>query len=282
MAQARVDNLMTSRIHGGHLREPSKRSWRGRFPGAYAKAFDFLDLMDMGAESDDEVEELHEGLVVAKLTRKTKLQIRKPWSNALVIKLYGRAVGFNFLQSKLNLLWKPFGRIEFVDLSKDFYSVKFSVKEDMDASLKMARGSLGAISYPFDHRSRFQDSLCKCLIHSGSGTTNVREIGTEDDRYDPWMLVSRRKLMNNRTKNVVAPRDSTSSGMRQTPLGLRQGFNKGLMGWAETNRSFKDDGPLRAVVISKVVNPSMTMASARRTIPPWMLLANGVALEEER
>ena len=54
----------------------------------------------------------------------------------MIIKLYGRAVGFNFLQSKLNLLWKPSGRIDFVDLGKDFYSVKFLVKEDMNAVLK--------------------------------------------------------------------------------------------------------------------------------------------------
>jgi len=108
----------------------------GEILGAYVKAFDFSDLMDMEADSDDDVEGLREGLATMKLSRETKLHIRKPWSNALIIKLYGRAVGFNFLQSKLNLLWKPAWRIDYVTLGKDFYSVRFSMKNDMDAVLK--------------------------------------------------------------------------------------------------------------------------------------------------
>lgn len=90
----------------------------------------------MEADSDEEMDELHEGLVVVKLTRETKIWIRKPWSNALIIKLYGRTMGFNFLQNKLNLLWKLAGRFDCVDLGKDFYSIKFSLKEDMEPILK--------------------------------------------------------------------------------------------------------------------------------------------------
>ena len=108
----------------------------GEIPGAYAKAFDFSDLMDMEADSDEEVEELCEGLVAVKLTRETKLRIRKPWTNALIIKMYGRAFSLGVLQSKLNLLWKPVGSLDCVDLGKEFYSVRFLLKEDMDAVLK--------------------------------------------------------------------------------------------------------------------------------------------------
>nr|POE91809.1 uncharacterized protein CFP56_64217 [Quercus suber] len=108
----------------------------GEIPGAYAEAFEFSDLLDSEAESDEEMEELSEGLAAVKLTRETKLRIRKPWSNALIIKLYGRTIGLSFLQSKLNLLWKPVGALVCVDLGKDFYSVRFSLKEDMDAVLK--------------------------------------------------------------------------------------------------------------------------------------------------
>ena len=50
----------------------SKRTFKeklvGEIPGAYAEAFDFSDLLDMEAESDDEVEELREGLAAVKLT----------------------------------------------------------------------------------------------------------------------------------------------------------------------------------------------------------------------
>ena len=344
----------------------------------------------MEAKSDDEVEELREGLAAVKLTRETKLRIRKPWANALIIKLYGRAIGFNFLQSKLNLLWKLSGRIDFVDLGKDFYSVKFSVKEDMNVVLKNgpwfigghflcirpwepffksdcasvssiavwvrfhalplelyepkvlkqigesigkvlridthtameARGRyarlciqvdlnkplidtilIGRFEQPVSYeglhklcfscgRIRHKIEACQytikrpemlaggspvkagldnvsdqttnpCGVHdlssttSGSGTKNVREPGAEDDKYGPWMLVSRRKPGHNRTKNVVTPGESSNSGMRQSLLGHGLGSFKGFMGWAEskcsveaygllrTNRSVKESGLMR-------------------------------------
>ena len=61
----------------------------GEIPGAYAKAFDFTDFLDMEANSDEEMDELREGLVAVKLTRETKLRIRKPWANTMIISLYG-------------------------------------------------------------------------------------------------------------------------------------------------------------------------------------------------
>lgn len=120
----------------GASRRTFKEKLVGEIPGAYAKAFDFTNLLGMEEDSDEEMDELCEGLVAIKLTRETKSRIRRPWSNALIIKLYGRTVGFNFLQSKLNIMWKPLGRLDSIDLGKDFYTVRFSVKEDMDAVLK--------------------------------------------------------------------------------------------------------------------------------------------------
>ena len=48
--------------------------------GAYAKAFDFIDFMEAGdeAESDEEVEDLREGLAAVTLTRETKRRIKGP------------------------------------------------------------------------------------------------------------------------------------------------------------------------------------------------------------
>ena len=103
----------------------------GEIPGAFAKAFDFIDLMEDEIESDDEMLELREGLTAVKLSRETKLRIRSPWALTLIIKPFDKAVGFNFLQNKLNLLWKPAGRIDLVGLGHGFYSVRFSLKEDL-------------------------------------------------------------------------------------------------------------------------------------------------------
>lgn len=54
----------------------------GAIPMAYAKAFNFTNQMDEDMESDDEdaeVNSLHrEGIVAVKLTKETKVRIRKP------------------------------------------------------------------------------------------------------------------------------------------------------------------------------------------------------------
>ena len=115
----------------------------GEIPGAFAKAFDFTDLMEDKVESDDEMLDLREGLAVVKLSRETKLRIRSPWALTLIIKPFGKAVGFMFLQNKLNLLWKPAGRIDLVGLGHGFYSVCFSLKEDLNAVLDKGSWFIG-------------------------------------------------------------------------------------------------------------------------------------------
>nr|POE83002.1 uncharacterized protein CFP56_42947 [Quercus suber] len=115
----------------------------GEIPGAFAEAFDFTDLMDAEAKSNDEVSELQEGLAAVKLSRETKRRIRGPWAQTLIVKLFRRLVGFSFLQSKLNLLWKPTGRLDCVDLGDDFYSVHFALKEDMNSVLEKGPWFIG-------------------------------------------------------------------------------------------------------------------------------------------
>ena len=73
----------------------------GEIPGAYAQAFDFTDQMEDDVDLDDEVAGLREGLAVVKLMKETKICIRGPWAKALIVKLYGRKIGFNFIQNKL-------------------------------------------------------------------------------------------------------------------------------------------------------------------------------------
>ena len=52
------------------------------------------------------------------------------------MKLVGRSVGFNFLQNKLNQLWKPVGLLDCVELGNDFFLARFYSKEDLDVVLK--------------------------------------------------------------------------------------------------------------------------------------------------
>ena len=107
----------------------------GDIPGAYAQAFHFDRENEEEEASDTEVEELSKEMVEVSLSKETKARIRAPWSKALIVKVYGRIVGFNYLPFKINTLWNPRAKMDCVDLGKDYFSIKFIDKEDYDKVL---------------------------------------------------------------------------------------------------------------------------------------------------
>ncbi|KAF3968250.1 hypothetical protein CMV_007836 [Castanea mollissima] len=115
----------------------------GEIPGAYTQAFSFEELMDDDAESDDEVETLQQGMVAVKFSKEFKQEIRRPWARALIVKVYGRVVEFNFLQAKLLSLWKPAGRLDVVDLGHGFFLTRLSLREDFENVLKKGPWFIG-------------------------------------------------------------------------------------------------------------------------------------------
>ena len=115
----------------------------GEILGAFTQAFSFGELMEDDAESDEEVDNLRAGLVVVKFSKDLKQRIRTPWSKALIVKVYGRAVGLNFLHSKLLSLWKPAGRLDCVDLEHGFFLTRFSLKDDFETILKKGPWFIG-------------------------------------------------------------------------------------------------------------------------------------------
>uniref|UniRef100_A0A7N2M3V1 DUF4283 domain-containing protein n=1 Tax=Quercus lobata TaxID=97700 RepID=A0A7N2M3V1_QUELO len=105
-------------------------------PGAYAQAFKFDNEITEHEDSDTEVEDLVEGMTEVVLSKETKARIRAPWSKALIVKVYGRTVGFSYLTFKLNALWKPMAKMDCVNLGKDFFLIKFSDPSYYDKVLK--------------------------------------------------------------------------------------------------------------------------------------------------
>ena len=87
-------------------------------------------------ESDDEVESFQQGLAIVKFSKEFKQHIRTPWSKALIVKVYGRTIGFNFLHSRIHSLWKLARCLDCVNLGHDFFLIQFSLKEDFEAIWK--------------------------------------------------------------------------------------------------------------------------------------------------
>ncbi|XP_075665847.1 uncharacterized protein LOC142635594 [Castanea sativa] len=92
--------------------------------------------MEADSESNEEVEDIREGFASISLSKETKQHIRAPWAKALIIKVFGKTVGYNYLYSKFLGLWKPSGRVDMVDLGRDFFLLRFSILEDLEMVLK--------------------------------------------------------------------------------------------------------------------------------------------------
>lgn len=92
--------------------------------------------MEDDEDSNEEVEVLREGLAAVKFSKEFKQHIRTPWSKAIIIKVYGRTVGFSFLHSRLLSMWKPAGRLDCVGLGHGFFLVRLSLKEDYENILR--------------------------------------------------------------------------------------------------------------------------------------------------
>ncbi|XVF07797.1 hypothetical protein REPUB_Repub06bG0170600 [Reevesia pubescens] len=70
------------------------------------------------------------------LDAEERRRIRERWGHSLIVKVYGRLVGYRFLAYKLGQLWSRIGKPSIVDLGHDFYLIKFQSGEDYNYVIK--------------------------------------------------------------------------------------------------------------------------------------------------
>ncbi|XP_023900912.2 uncharacterized protein LOC112012760 [Quercus suber] len=108
----------------------------GEMPGAFAQAFN-LDSHEMDLSIPlVEMGELINGMVAVNLTPNTRKSIRSRQNHALIVKVFGQIVGFHYLHSKVLSLWKLAGRLDCVDLGRDFFLMRFGLVEDYENVIK--------------------------------------------------------------------------------------------------------------------------------------------------
>uniref|UniRef100_A0A2N9IKD9 CCHC-type domain-containing protein n=1 Tax=Fagus sylvatica TaxID=28930 RepID=A0A2N9IKD9_FAGSY len=113
-----------------------KDSLVGVIPGAYENAFFGNNMEDDGGVSSDEEEDSEDGEVVIRFAHELKQKIRAPWSTSLIVKVFGRSVGYVFLVNKLKFMWKAFGNFSCVDLGEGFFLIRFDLKSSFEEVLK--------------------------------------------------------------------------------------------------------------------------------------------------
>ncbi|CAN0923506.1 hypothetical protein LINGRAHAP2_LOCUS33596 [Linum grandiflorum] len=65
------------------------------------------------------------------------------WKSSLVIKVYGRSVGYYYLTNKLATMWNSMGEWEVLDVGNGFFVVKFHEEEDMIEALTSGPYNIG-------------------------------------------------------------------------------------------------------------------------------------------
>ncbi|KAL8161267.1 hypothetical protein V2J09_012756 [Rumex salicifolius] len=77
------------------------------------------------------------------LTAEEKERIRKPWKDAIIIKVLDNHLGYMYLRRKLQQKWSPKGPFLMSDIGNDFYVVKFSNQEDLSFVLTQGPWLIG-------------------------------------------------------------------------------------------------------------------------------------------
>jgi hypothetical protein len=123
-----------------------KDSLIGVIPGAYEHAFfgssmEEDEILSSNEEEDEEPPE--DGEVVIKFTRELKHRIRAPWATSLIVKVFGRSVGYVFLVNKLKIMWNFAGNFSYVDLSLGFFLIRFDFQSGFEDVLKRGPWFIG-------------------------------------------------------------------------------------------------------------------------------------------
>lgn len=89
----------------------------------------------------DEINNSKEGSAFVSVTIDDKKWIYQLWIKALIVKVYGKTVGYNFLKRKLHELWQPNEELNIIDLGKDFFLIDFTLFEIISRQFTGGHGS---------------------------------------------------------------------------------------------------------------------------------------------
>ncbi|GKV52341.1 hypothetical protein SLEP1_g58930 [Rubroshorea leprosula] len=87
-----------------------------------------LEYLDEDSNIDDDP---NDPTPIILFSKEEKRHMREPWKNALIVKTFGKSMGYNFLYGSLKAQWKPAGKWDCIDLGYDFFLVRFQVHEDL-------------------------------------------------------------------------------------------------------------------------------------------------------
>ena len=100
--------------------------------GAFAQTFNLNARKEDHSTPNEEMGELSEGLLAVRLSSDTRKLIRSKWTHTLIVRVFGRSMGYHYLHFKVISLWKPAGHLDCVDLGNELFLMRFGLVEDFD------------------------------------------------------------------------------------------------------------------------------------------------------
>ena len=129
-----VRNLATSEGEE-RLRNPADQSFKSKLlntsiPSSWS-GFSAERMKLKIGEGDIKVTKGPNGPSMA-ISDELKLQLCKPWENALILKIMGRPHTLNYLLYRLRLKWQLLGQWQLTDLDDGYFVVRFQRVEDLE------------------------------------------------------------------------------------------------------------------------------------------------------
>lgn len=91
------------------------------------QTFSCLDDDDANSDIDQDNDEPYSVIL---LSSEEKKRTRAPWRATLIFKAFGKSLGYKYLNFKVCALWKPEGDMQVINLSLDYFLIRFKLQDD--------------------------------------------------------------------------------------------------------------------------------------------------------
>lgn len=112
-------NILTGRNYDDQNREEKERK----------------ELEDLSDDETEDQDEEDRACPVVTLTKEEKRRLRRPWKHTLIIKVWGRQVGYAYLLRRITMLWKPRAKLDLIAMENDYFMAKFHSIDDYEHAL---------------------------------------------------------------------------------------------------------------------------------------------------
>ena len=88
-----------------------------------------LRITNIDADSDQD-DNMDDTCPLILLSKEDKKHTRAPWRLALIVKDFGKSIGFKYLNYEIHAIWKLQGDLKCIDLGLDYLLIRFKLKDD--------------------------------------------------------------------------------------------------------------------------------------------------------